>query len=63
MKDLSKKIKNGGVEKITSLEQLGGSKNGKGSFPRFHYQSDSEYKRNFDNIFRKKKENGTSKAD
>ena len=55
MKDLGEKLRSGGVEKITSLEQLGGSSNGKGSFPRINYQTDPEYKKNFDKIFRKKK--------
>ena len=31
------------------------SRNGKGSFPRFNYQSDETYKKNFEAIFGKKK--------
>jgi len=54
MKDLSKKIRNGGVEKFTS-SQLGINTQGKGSFPRFNYQSDETYKKNFEAIFGKKK--------
>ena len=49
MKDLSKKIRNGGVEKITA-QQLGKNTQGKGDFPRFSYQSDEEYKKNFNKI-------------
>ena len=55
MKDLGEKLRSGGVEKITSLKQLGGSRNGKGSFPRINYQTDPDYKKRFDKIFRKKK--------
>ena len=55
MKDLSKKIRNGGVEKFNGY-QLGISTQGKGSFPRMNYQTDPEYKKNFDRIFRKKNE-------
>ena len=54
MKDLGEKIRNGGVEKFNG-SQLGISKSGKGDFPRFSYQSDEEYKKNFDRIFGKKK--------
>ena len=54
MKDLSKKIRDGGVHKFNGND-LGISRNGKGSFPRFNYQNDKEYKENFDKIFRKKK--------
>tara|TARA_R100001244_G_scaffold128060_1_gene98902 strand:- start:489 stop:653 length:165 start_codon:yes stop_codon:yes gene_type:complete len=54
MKDLSKKIREGGVQKFDG-SQLGISKSGKGSFPRFSYQSDEEYKENFNKIFKKKK--------
>ena len=31
------------------------SRNGKGSFPRIDYQTDPDYKKRFDKIFRKKK--------
>tara|TARA_R100000005_G_C4874773_1_gene129410 strand:+ start:178 stop:342 length:165 start_codon:yes stop_codon:yes gene_type:complete len=54
MKDLSKKIRNGGVEKFDA-SQLGIRTQGKGSFPRINYQTDPEYKKNYDKIFRKKK--------
>jgi len=54
MKDLSKKVREGGVQKFSG-SQLGVSRNGKGDFPRFSYQNDEQYKENFDKIFRKKK--------
>jgi len=54
MKDLTDKIRKGGVEKFTG-SQLGVNTQGKGSFPRINYQTDSEYKKNFDRIFRKPK--------
>ena len=64
MKDLTEKIANGGVQKITNLKQLGGSKSsGKGSFPRINYQSDTIYKKNFEKIFGKKKKNESDKTD
>ena len=59
MKDLGKEIRNGGVAKFDG-SQLGISRNGKGSFPRFNYQSDEQYKENFDKIFRKKKNEKSS---
>ena len=31
-------------------------RNGKGSFPRSNFMCDPEYKKNFDSIFRKKKD-------
>ena len=49
MKDLSKKIRNGGVQKFTA-ESLGKNQSGKGDFPRFSYQSDKKYKKNFNKI-------------
>tara|TARA_R110002020_G_scaffold174436_4_gene365929 strand:- start:1181 stop:1348 length:168 start_codon:yes stop_codon:yes gene_type:complete len=49
MKDLSKKIREGGVQKFSG-SQLGVSRNGKGDFPRFNYQTDEEYKKNYDAI-------------
>ena len=52
MKDLSKKIRSGGVQKFTSA-QLGKNTNGKGSFYRIK-TSDEQYKKNYDKIFRKK---------
>ena len=55
MKGLGEKLKSGGVLPITRLEQLGGSRTGKGSFPRINYQSDPDYKKMFDKIFRKNK--------
>tara|TARA_R110002020_G_C15959378_1_gene746445 strand:+ start:418 stop:594 length:177 start_codon:yes stop_codon:yes gene_type:complete len=54
MKDLSKKIRNGGVQKFNS-SQLGVNTQGKGSFPRINYQTDPEYKKNYDKIFKKNK--------
>ena len=54
MKDLSKKIRNGGVQKFDGAS-LGVNKSGKGSFPRFNYQLDEQYKENYDKIFRKNK--------
>ena len=54
MKDLEGKLKNGGVSKITP-GRLGMNTQGKGSFPRIDYQTDPEYKKNFEKIFRKKK--------
>ena len=53
MKDLGKEIRNGGVEKFNG-SQLGINRNGKGGFPRFNYQSDKEYKENFEKIDWKK---------
>ena len=55
MKDLSKKIREGGVQKFNAND-LGVNKNGKGSFPRWNYMCDKEYKENFNKIFRKKSE-------
>ncbi len=49
MKDLSKKVREGGVQKFSG-SQLGISRNGKGGFPRFNYQNDKEYKDNYDKI-------------
>ena len=49
MKDLGKKIRSGGVQKFNG-SQLGISKVGKGSFPRINYQTDPEYKKNFNKI-------------
>ena len=49
MKDLSKKVREGGVQKFSG-SQLGVSRNGKGDFPRFNYQTDDEYKKNYDAI-------------
>ena len=49
MKDLSKKIRNGGVQKFDGAS-LGVNSYGKGSFPRFNYQVDEKYKKNYDNI-------------
>jgi len=48
MKDLSKNIRNGGVEKFTSA-QLGKNTQGKGSFYRIP-TSDDKYKKNYDKI-------------
>jgi hypothetical protein len=49
MKDLSKKIRNGGVEKFNGAS-LGLNQSGKGDFPRFSYQTDEKYKKNYDKI-------------
>jgi len=57
MKDLTDKIRKGGVQKFTG-SQLGIRTQGKGSFPRINYQTDPEYKKNFDSIFRKPKKSG-----
>ncbi len=54
MKDLSEKIRNGGVAKFNG-SNLGVSTQGKGSFPRWNYQCDTEYKKKYDKIFGKKK--------
>ena len=54
MKDLGEKIRNKGIESITP-GRLGMRTQGKGSFPRINYQTDPEYKKNFDRIFGKKK--------
>ena len=54
MKDLSKKVREGGVQKFNG-SQLGISRNGKGSFPRFSYQSDEKYKENYNKIDWEKK--------
>ena len=60
MKDLGKKIRNGGIQKFTAAD-LGINKRGKGSFPRINYQTDPEYKKNYEKIFGKKNE--PSKSD
>ena len=56
MKDLAKEIRNGSVAKFNS-SQLGKSEQGKGSYPRFNYQSSETYKKNYDRIFKKNKTN------
>ena len=53
MKDLSKKIRNGGVEKFDGA-QLGMNTQGKGDFYRISI-IDEQYKRNYDRIFKKEK--------
>ena len=53
MKDLGEKVRSGGVQKFNA-DDLGVNRNGKGSFPRFNYQADETYKKNFDRIFNKK---------
>ena len=55
MKDLSKKIKDGGVEKFNG-HQLGINKQGKGSFPRWNHMCDDDYAEKFNKIFKKKNE-------
>ena len=42
------------MNKITKLKG-GITRQGKGSFPRINYQTDPEYIKNFDRIFRKDK--------
>ena len=54
MKDLSKKIRNGGVEKFTG-KQRGINKTVKGSFPRWNHMCDPDYAKKFNKIFGKKK--------
>ena len=54
MKDLSKQIRNGGVEKFNS-SQLGLNRQGKGDFYRIS-NADKQYKENYDKIFRKEEE-------
>ena len=49
MKDLSKKVREGGVQKFSG-SKFGVSRSGKGDFPRFNYQNDKEYKDNYDKI-------------
>ena len=52
MKDLSKKIRDGGVAKFNG-SQLGLNTQGKGDF--YHISiADEKYKKNYDKIFRKK---------
>ena len=53
MKDLAKKIRNGGVEKFDGA-QLGMNTQGKGDFYRIS-NADEQYKRNYDRIFKKEK--------
>ena len=53
MKDLSKKIRNGGVEKFNGV-QIGINTQGKGDFYRIS-NADEQYKRNYDRIFKKEK--------
>ena len=55
MKNLSKKIRNGGVQKFSG-SQLGTSKTGKGSFPRWNHMCDDDYAKKFNKIFKKKSE-------
>ena len=43
------------MSKVQSIKG-GITKNGKGSFPRFNYQTDDIYKENFDKIFGKRNE-------
>ena len=53
MKDLSKKIRDGGVQKFNS-KSLGLNTQGKGSFPRWSYMCDDDYAKNYNKIFKKK---------
>ena len=53
MKDLSKKIRSGGVEKFDGA-QLGIRQQGKGDFYRIS-NADEQNKRNYDRIFKKEK--------
>jgi hypothetical protein len=50
--DLSKKIRNGGVQGFNA-EMLGKNRQGKGDFYRISL-SDEQYKKNYDKIFKKK---------
>ena len=52
MKDLSKKIRNGGVAKFNG-SQLGINTQGKGDFYRIS-NTDAQYRKNYDKIFGKK---------
>ena len=56
MKNLSKKIRNGGVQKFSG-SQLGVSKTGKGSFPRWNHMCDEDYAERFNKIFKKSDSN------
>tara|TARA_Y100000361_G_scaffold31474_1_gene26345 strand:+ start:1870 stop:2004 length:135 start_codon:yes stop_codon:yes gene_type:complete len=42
------------MSKVIPIKNLGNTQ-GKGSFPRINYQTDPEYKKNFDKIFKKTK--------
>ena len=53
MKDLSKKIRNGGVEKFNGAH-LGINTQGKGDWLRIGL-IDDQYKKNYDKIFKKEK--------
>jgi len=53
MKNLSKKIRNGGVQKFNG-KSLGLNTQGKGSFPRWSYMCDDDYAKNYNKIFKKK---------
>ena len=53
MKDLSKKIRDGGVQKFNGKD-LGVNTQGNGSFPRWNYQCDDDYAKKFNKIFKKK---------
>jgi len=55
MKNLSKKIRNGGVQKITNIKQLGGSRSAGKGLKFFDWEHDEQYKKNFERIFGKKK--------
>ena len=55
MKDLSKKIRNGGVEKFNG-SHIGLRTQGKGSFPRWNHMCDDDYAKKFNKIFKKKSE-------
>ena len=61
MKDLSKKIRNGGVQKINSLKQLGGSRSSGKGLKTFNWQFGEQYKENFEKIFGKKKKNESNR--
>ena len=56
MKNLSKKIRNGGVQKFSG-SQLGLNKTGKGSFPRWNHMCDEDYAERFNKIFKKSDSN------
>tara|TARA_Y100001963_G_C6763825_1_gene441111 strand:+ start:1402 stop:1569 length:168 start_codon:yes stop_codon:yes gene_type:complete len=50
--DLTDKIRKGGVQGFNA-KMLGKNIQGKGDFSRFSYQTDKQYKKNYNKIFRK----------
>ena len=49
MKDLGEELRKGKVQGFDA-KMLGKNVQGKGDFPRFNYQLDEEYKKNYDKI-------------